>query len=617
LLSPALIVRRALVGLLVVLTIAAGAAFGPQGSPPQDRGPVPGYTPLVAPDGTIEHYFTRGGPVYPDTKTPYGKQDVMRMRSRDEGRTWTKPEPVLSLPKEGKWFDYSPHGMYDSRGQLHLFILDMTDREMGFWHTRTVPGSGQWSKLQYIGTSGPMNNPIQLRTGRIVIPVGYFRSGSQPPSNTKTVGSAFEADLKADKKSRDRISWDDPIGIWESTTYYSDDEGTSWKRSPAVLTIPVPTDYPGRHPGACEPVILELKDGRVWMLIRNQTGYLYESFSADGVSWSEPRATRFLSSDSPASVVRLPGGEIVLVWNNCLHPAPRDGAFIYTGRDALHAALSPDEGKTWVGYREIYRDPFRNQSHVAGMGDRGTSYACAAVSAAGNVLVISGQGTNRRRFIVVDPNWLRATHDEDNFAQGAENWSIFKGYGAVKAWGSPRTEGAECIAHPSRAGAKVLHVRRPDDKPGDGAVWNFPIGWVGKVSARILLRKGFQGALVSLTDRFFHPEIVDMQNTTFALPIAGDGRLNKDVILEKERWYEIELAWQVEQKVPGDRWPGTCKVLVDGREAMTLPQLNRAQPGVGYLRLNSTAGNVDPAGFLVERVAADIARKQSSPSTGR
>ena len=49
--------------------------------------------------------FTRGGPRYPDTKTPYGKQDVMRMRSRDEGRTWTEPEFVLSLPKEEKWFD--------------------------------------------------------------------------------------------------------------------------------------------------------------------------------------------------------------------------------------------------------------------------------------------------------------------------------------------------------------------------------------------------------------------------------------------------------------------------------------------------------------------------------
>jgi len=29
---------------------------------------------------------------------------------------------------------------------------------------------------------------------------------------------------------------------------------------------------------AVEPTILQLKDGRVWMLIRTQTGWLYESF---------------------------------------------------------------------------------------------------------------------------------------------------------------------------------------------------------------------------------------------------------------------------------------------------------------------------------------------------
>jgi len=212
------------------------------------------------------------------------------------------------------------------------------------------------------------------------------------------------------------------------------------------------------------------------------------------------------------------------------------------------------------------------------------------------------------------PDWLRTTRDEDDFSAGLDRWSTFKTYGPVKAWGSPRTTGPECVPHPSRPKARVLHVRRPDDKPGDGAVWNFPIGRSGKLSVRILLRKGFQGGLVALTDRFFYPETIDLEHTTFALRIAGDGRLGEGVLLGKEQWYDLDLSWQVEQRPPGDRWPGTCKVSVDGREVATLPQLNRAQAGVGYLRLNSTAAAIDPAGFLVERVVAEVAAGQAAPS---
>jgi hypothetical protein len=599
------------------LALAAARGAGPNAGPPEVLMPASGYTPVVAPDGTVENYFTRGGPRYPDTKTPYGKQEVLRIRSRDQGRTWTPPELVVALPREQKWFDWSPHAMYDRSGNLHLFVLDMTDPGMAFWHTRRSAADGSWTRLTHVGPSGPMNNPIQLRSGRIVVPVGYFRDGALKPARaSETVGAAFQpaGETGARRARRPSVPWDDPVGIWESTTFYSDDEGLSWKRSPQVLTVPVPIDYPGTHPGGCEPVVLELKDGRVWMLIRNQTGYLYEAFSSDGVSWSEPRATRFPTSDSPASVVRLPRGEIVLIWNNCVHPQPRDGAFLYTGRDALHAALSPDEGRTWIGYREVYRDPFRNEPHLEGMGDRGTSYACAAVTAEGNVLLVSGQGTNRRRFILVDPGWLRETHHEDSFSQGLANWSVFKNHGPAKAWGIARTAGAECVPHPSMPNARVLHVRRPDDKPADGAVWNFPIGRTGKVSIRIRLRNGFQGGLIALTDRFFHPDTIGMRHTTFALRIDGGGRLASGVVLAKERWYDLDLAWEVEQKAPRDRWPGTCKVSIDRREALTLPQLNRAPAGIGYLRLHSTAGTIDRAGFIVERVVADVVLPKTSAS---
>jgi len=140
----------------------------------------------------------------------------------------------------------------------------------------------------------------------------------------------------------------------------------------------------------------------------------------------------------------------------------------------------------------------------------------------------------------------------------------------------------------------------------DGAVWNFPIGRIGRVSLRILLREGFEGATIALTDRFFYPDTVDRTKLTFALSLDREGRLGEQWILKKGRWYTLRLEWQVEQKPPRDRWPGECQVFVDDQPALTLPQGHRAKAGLCYLRLHSTAPQIDSAGFLVEYVAADI-----------
>ena len=101
-----------------------------------------------------------------------------------------------------------------------------------------------------------------------------------------------------------------PTGSNITTTVYSDDDGRTWRQSPAKLTAPCYEGYNGSNYGACEPTILELADGRVWMLIRTQTGRLYESFSPDGAEWSQPEPSRFCSSNSPGWLLRLPDRRI-------------------------------------------------------------------------------------------------------------------------------------------------------------------------------------------------------------------------------------------------------------------------------------------------------------------
>ena len=125
------------------------------------------------------------------------------------------------------------------------------------------------------------------------------------------------------------------------------------------LIVPVP-DIVSAY-GAVEPVAIELKDHRVWMLIRTQQGRFYESFSDDGIHWGAPLATRILSSDSPAGLVRLRDKRLVLLWNNCLR-----FPYAYGGRHVLHAAISEDDGKSWSGYREVAQDPLRALPPPAG-----------------------------------------------------------------------------------------------------------------------------------------------------------------------------------------------------------------------------------------------------------
>jgi hypothetical protein len=183
---------------------------------------------------------------------------------------------------------------------------------------------------------------------------------------------------------------------------------------------------------------------------------------------------------------------------------------------------------------------------------------------------------------------------------------FFKSYGPVSGYRRKRIAGAERISHPSRAGAWVLHLRRPDEKSGDGASWNFPAGRSGKITLRILLQRGFGGVLLTLTDRFIYPEDTDLSKVVFALPIGPDGSIGEGAKLESERWHTLELAWRVELDEPKGGWPGRAVVLLDGKEVAARPQLNRARSGLSYLRLHSTAQFVDHAGFVIEQVSVDV-----------
>ena len=523
---------------------------------------------ILLPDGRLKRFVSEG------TGEPNGFKNYS-LTSADGGVTWGDRQfeyegPPANLP------------LLDKDGEYHVFPmvarLEGEKREIAvtyfidIWHVKTSNGGAVWDEPKRIfeGYVGSINNVTQLSNGRVIVPFA------------KWIGKRPQAP---------------PTGANVTTCVYSDDGGNSWTLSPAELVAPCYTDFNGSSYGACEPVIIELKDGRVYMLARTETGILYESYSDDGVNWEPLRPSRFLSTDAPAALLRLPDGRILLLWNGCEKPPRHNGDGVYGGRDAVHAAISSDECGTWQGFREVYRDPTRNESPQK-TGDRGTAYPMPYLAPNGKVMVMAGQGRSGATF-VFDPDWLLEAHAEDDFSNGLDGWSVFKHFGPAERWWRDRTQGAVLISHPDRFGAQALHIRRSDDKPGDGAVWNFPMGRRGMLTMELKLQKGFEGAVISLLDRFFNPTDVTGDNEAiFSLPIQPDGHISLGNTLSVGEWHTLLFDWDLPNR--------TCVVHVDGAPTLYLKPNYREPLGINYVRIRSTAEGIDEAGLLLESVSADV-----------
>ena len=525
--------------------------------------------PIIAqlPDGTLMAFFMRAED---------GVQQTTARLSDDNGYSWRAETTLFNLPKEpGGWGGLE--ALVDSDGEIHLFFLNdantgiirtdeeqrvsMRQKRLDIWHVKSADGRKNWQppKCIWQGYTGALNSVIQLKNGRILLPFSYL--------TTRTWGNRGEG--------LDTFTF---RGTFDCTLVYSDDRGDTWHLSAAELKVSTP-DIVAAY-GAVEPVVLELQDGRVWMLIRTQLGRFYESFSTDGAVWSDPQPTRLLSSDSPAGLVRLRDGRIVLFWNNCLR-----FPYAHGGRHVLHAGISEDEGRTWRGVREVARDPLRHEPPPP-RGDHGTAYPFPTRAKEGKVIFTTGQGPGRHLCVLLDSEWLYETHQRDDFSAGLENWSIFG------------TKGVEVTPHPENDTAQVLHICKPQANWPAAAVWNFPSGLRGCLRLKLLLKPDFEGALVGLTDHFSVPfDQEDRFYNLFNLRISPDGQIAEGIELATNRWYTIEFDWDCAEY--------NCDVSLDRRQIRRLPQL-RDSDGACYLRLRSTSAGTDDAGFLVEYVEVDL-----------
>ena len=147
-----------------------------------------------------------------------------------------------------------------------------------------------------------------------------------------------------------------------SSCFISDDSGKTWRRGKGVV------DAPKR--GAMEPEVIELKDGRLMMIIRTQLGYIGKSYSRDaGDTWTKMESLGVKAPEAPATIRRVPStGDLLLIWNHTYTEGVGHGG----QRTPLTAALSQDEGLTWKVVANLETDPHHTYSYTSAFfhGDR-------------------------------------------------------------------------------------------------------------------------------------------------------------------------------------------------------------------------------------------------------
>ena len=119
----------------------------------------------------------------------------------------------------------------------------------------------------------------------------------------------------------------------------SDDGGVTWKGSEPIIGL-----------GAVQPSVVRKNDGTLVAYLRDNgpppKRALVSESTDDGESWSTARDTDIPNPGSSLEVVRLRNGHWIMVHND-----------LERGRYSLVAAISDDEGKTWMMRRHLEGRP--------------------------------------------------------------------------------------------------------------------------------------------------------------------------------------------------------------------------------------------------------------------
>lgn len=295
--------------------------------------------------------------------------------SRDDGKTW-KSWPLFQNPAKFK-ATFERAALRTQRGVLvyaftnemeTVFHWDQKTKEplprnrKPLYVVRSFDDGRTWENPRLVqeGYCGALRKIIQLRSGRIIL--GTQEAASHP-------------------------------GRHVTFTWASDDDGATWWKS-NIIDLGKSGGY-GDHGGGIEATLVQLNDGRLWMLMRNRAPHFREAFSHDaGLTWTDVRDSQIEASPAPGFLLRLESGRLALFWNRWVDREKKRGR-----REQLSFALSHDDGKSWTAPVIVAQDPTER-------GDTGpehrVSYPYVFEHKPGELWVTTGQGKLRMKLHEAD-----------------------------------------------------------------------------------------------------------------------------------------------------------------------------------------------------------------------
>jgi len=245
--------------------------------------------------------------------------------SGDKGATWSKPVLVVDIDgpvrtnDPGIWTNPNGkvtlmwgqvYGFWDGRGGLWTMTADNGDDE----HTA-------WGKPVRLSDGYTKNKPLVTKDGKWLFLVEHM--GPQGWRGRYAKGAPMEPE---NIHPRPELN--------HANVFISEDEGRS-------LRYYSQAKIPEKDKTFQEHMIVEKRDGTLWMLGRTKYG-VGESFSKDqGRTWSDLAPAKGIKGPSSRIFFqKLKSGNILLIKN---------GSYIdqLSGRTHMTAYLSTDDGETW------------------------------------------------------------------------------------------------------------------------------------------------------------------------------------------------------------------------------------------------------------------------------
>jgi len=301
---------------------------------------------------------------------------ILLRRSTDEGKTWSPPQSIANVegPKQKNPFAMrmknvdpndvtynNPVLIADKDGTVHMLFCLEYER---VFYQRSDDDGVSWSKSSEITSAfeafkkdydwkvlatGP-NHSIQLRTGRLVVPVWL---------STGTGGNAHRPSVTA--------------------TIFSDDQGKTWKAGD--IAVPCTEDWINPN----ETVAIELNDGRVMLNVRSESKAHRRlvTISPDGATnWSTPKFDEaLLEPICMGGIVRYDhDGQSLILFSNP-HNLDKEKGKAEPGKNRdrknVSVKISRDEGLTWQVNKLIEDGP--------------SMYSDLAVTQSGTILCFYGR----------------------------------------------------------------------------------------------------------------------------------------------------------------------------------------------------------------------------------